>query len=186
MACFKTGVLTGQHPAKTYWLLFIIGFGIGLILSYFRLQQMLTYNFNGYEITRNTSFQFYEISRFFRSVGFFGLIMLLYKSGWFKWLFNLMRPVGQMAFTNYLMQSILGGIIFYGIGFGLFGRLQRYELYYVVGALWIFQIIFSHIWLRYFRFGPLEWLWRSLTYWKVQPMKKKNVENITPGELIVA
>lgn len=172
MAFYKTGVLTGQHPAKTYWLLFIIGFGIGLTLSYFRLQPLIKYNFNGYEIAKNTSFQFYELSRFFRSIGFFGLIMLLYKSGIFKWLFNFMRPVGQMAFTNYLMQSIICGIIFYGIGFAMFGQLQRYELYYVVGAVWIFQIIFSHLWLRYFRFGPFEWLWRSLTYWKTQPMKR--------------
>ncbi len=174
MAFYKTGVLMAQHPAKTYWLLFIIGFGVGLTLSYFRLQPLIKYNFNGYEITKNTAFQFYELSRFFRSLGFFGLVMLLYKSGLFKWLFNLMRPVGQMAFTNYLMQSIICGIIFYGVGFGMFGQLQRYELYYVVGAVWIFQIILSHIWLKYFRFGPFEWAWRSLTYWKVQSMKKKD------------
>jgi uncharacterized protein len=107
--------------------------------------------------------------------------MLLYKSGWFKWLFNMMRPVGQMAFTNYLMQSIICGLIFFGVGFGMYGRLQRYELYYVVGAVWIFQIIFSHIWMRYFRFGPFEWLWRSLTYWKAQPMKKASIHAV-PNE----
>lgn len=83
-----------------------------------------------------------------------------------------MRPVGQMAFTNYLMQSLLVGLFFYGVGLGMYGKLQRYEAYYVVGATWLLQIIWSHIWLRYFRFGPLEWAWRSLTYWKKQPMKK--------------
>jgi len=61
------------------------------------------------------------------------------------------------------------------VGFGMLGRLQRYELYFVVGAVWIFQIIFSHLWLRCFRFGPFEWAWRSLTYWKVQPMKKQTL-----------
>jgi uncharacterized protein len=99
--------------------------------------------------------------------------MLLYKSGWFKWFFSLMRPVGQMAFTNYLAQSLLCGIFFYGIGFGMFGKLHRHEIYYVVGVVWIIQIIWSHLWLRYFNFGPLEWLWRSLTYWKKQPWRKK-------------
>jgi uncharacterized membrane protein YeiB len=108
----------------------------------------------------------------FRSLGIFGLIMLMYKSGWFNWLFELMRPVGQMAFTNYLMQSFLCGMIFYGIGFALFGKLQRYEIYYVVLGVWIFQIIFSRLWLRYFQFGPLEWIWRSLTYWKKQPIRR--------------
>jgi uncharacterized protein len=98
--------------------------------------------------------------------------MLLYKSGLFKWLFALMRPVGQMAFTNYLMQSFLCGLFFYGIGFGMYGHLQRHEVYYVVAAVWALQIIWSHAWLKFFRFGPLEWAWRSLTYWKLQPLKK--------------
>ena len=57
-------------------------------------------------------------------------------------------------------------------GFGLFSKLQRYEIYYVVAAIWLFQTITSHIWLRYFRFGPFEWAWRSLTYLKKQPMKR--------------
>ena len=117
-------------------------------------------------------FEYYEISRAFRSLGIFGLIMLMYKSGWFKWFFALLRPVGQMAFTNYLMQSLLVGLFFYGVGFGMYGKLQRFEIYYVVGATWLLQIIWSHIWLRYFRFGPLEWAWRSLTYWKRQPFVK--------------
>ena len=138
---------------------------------------MIKYNFNEYEIIKNENFQFYEISRFFRSIGFFGLVMTLYKSGLFKWLFNLMRPVGQMAFTNYLLQSLIGGIIFYGVGFGQFGQMQRYQLYIVVGLVWVFEIILSHIWLRYFRFGPFEWLWRSLTYWKKQPLLKE--ESVT-------
>jgi uncharacterized protein len=172
MAFFKTGILTGQHPAKTYWCLTIAGLSIGLLLSWFRVTELLHYKFNAFLKAKDANFNFYELQRFFRSVGIFGLIMLLYKSGWFNWFFNLMRPVGQMAFTNYLMQSIICGLIFWGFGFGMFGRLQRYELYYVVGGVWIFQIIFSHIWIRYFRFGPFEWLWRSLTYWKRQPMKK--------------
>ena len=98
--------------------------------------------------------------------------MLLYKSGWFGWLFKLMRPVGQMAFTNYLAQSLICGVYFYGYGFGQIGYLQRYEIYYMVGTIWLVEIGWSHLWLRHFRFGPLEWLWRSLTYWKLQPIKK--------------
>ncbi len=172
MAFFKNGVLMGNASSKTYWLLFIFGLGIGLVLSWFRLQPILDHQFNKFEYTKNVSFEFYEVSRTFRALGIFGLIMLMYKTGWFKWLFALMRPVGQMAFTNYLMQSLLVGLFFYGVGFGLFGKLQRYEIYYVVVATWILQIIWSHIWLRYFRFGPLEWAWRSLTYWKKQPFRK--------------
>jgi hypothetical protein len=98
--------------------------------------------------------------------------MLLYKSGWFNWLFKLMRPVGQMAFTNYLMQSLMCAIYFYGFGFGKYGQLQRYEIYYVVaghlGALNNMEPYLAAL----FPLGPLEWLWRSLTYWHLQPMKK--------------
>jgi uncharacterized protein len=172
MAFFKMGILTGQAPVKVYWWMCIIGLGVGLTLSYFRLQPMIDNKFNGFEQTKNIPFGFYELSRTFRSIGILGLIMLLYKSGWFKWLFALMRPVGQMAFTNYLMQSFLCGLFFYGIGFGMYSKLQRHEVYYVVGAIWVIQIIYSHIWLSYFRFGPLEWAWRSLTYWKKQPLRK--------------
>jgi uncharacterized protein len=172
MAFFKNGILTGNASSKIYWALFIVGLGAGLLLSWFRLQPLIEYQFNRFDITKNTNFEYYEISRTFRALGIFGLIMLMYKSGWFKWFFALMRPVGQMAFTNYLMQSLLVGLFFYGVGFGYFGKLQRFEIYYVVGATWILQIIWSHVWLRYCRFGPLEWAWRSLTYWKKQPLKK--------------
>jgi len=172
MAFYKSGVLMGQASSKIYWGLFIIGLGAGLLISYFRLQPMLETRFNRFLFVKKVPFEFYEISRTLRSLGIFGLIMLLYKSGWFNWLFRLMQPVGQMAFTNYLMQSLIGAIFFFGIGFGMFGQFQRYEIYYVVGAVWILEIAWSHLWLRYFRFGPLEWLWRSLTYWKWQPLKK--------------
>lgn len=174
MAFFKNGILMGQANNKVYWVMFIGGLGLGLILSYFRLQPLIDNKFNYFDYTKNTSFEFYEISRTCRAIGIFGLIMLLYKSGWLKWLFALMRPVGQMAFTNYLVQSLVVGLFFYGIGFGMFGKLHRFEIYYVVAGTWLLQIIYSHIWLRYFQFGPLEWCWRSLTYWKKQPMKKNS------------
>lgn len=173
MAFYKMGIITGQASVKVYWIIAIVGLGLGLALSYFRLQPLIKYNFNWYEYTKHLKFDSYTLSRLLRSLGIFAVLMLLFKSGWFKWLFALMRPVGQMAFTNYLTQSLICGIYFYGIGFGMYGKLQRVEIYYFVGVIWIVQIIWSHLWLRYFNFGPLEWLWRSLTYWKKQPFKKQ-------------
>ena len=178
MAFFKMGILTGQASVKTYLWMCIAGLGVGLTISYFRLQQMVDARFNWYEYTKQVSFSSYELSRTFRSIGILGLIMLLYKSGLFKWLFALLRPVGQMAFTNYLMQSLLCGLFFYGVGFGMYGKLQRHEIYYVLAAIWAIQIIYSNIWLYYFRFGPMEWAWRSLTYWKKQPMKRSNTKEV--------
>lgn len=178
MAFFKSGLLTGQAKTSTYLLLTIAGLGIGIVLTWYRLQPMMDAKFNRFEYLQTISFEMYELSRMFRSLGIFGLILLLYKSGWFNWLFQLMRPVGQMAFTNYLMQSLLCNLYFLGFGFGMMGKLQRYELYFVVLVIWVIEILWSHAWLRYYRFGPLEWCWRSLTYWKRQPLVKPAKENL--------
>ncbi|NJO24630.1 MAG: DUF418 domain-containing protein [Bacteroidia bacterium] len=165
LAFFKLGILQGEAKTKLYAWMTVIGLLAGLPLSYLYMSYELNYDFNNYELVKNLNFEFYEIQRLVHSFGIFGLIMLMYKSGWFKWLFTLMRPVGQMAFTNYLTQSILCGFFF--IGLGIFRvTLEYHQLFYVVAAVWLIQIIWSHIWLRYFRFGPMEWLWRSLTYWK--------------------
>ena len=77
-----------------------------------------------------------------------------------------------MAFTNYISQSILCAFVFYGFGFGLYGRLERHQLYSVVAGIWLFQLITSVLWLRWFRFGPLEWAWRSITYGQRPPMAR--------------
>lgn len=170
MAFFKSGLLLGKSKISTYWLLFFIGL-VGIALTYFLLEKHLQLKLNYFEYVKQNNFSFYEVTRVCRALGFLGLIMLLYRSGFFGWLFNLLRPVGQMAFTNYLMQSLICGIIFYSVGFGLYGKLERFEIYIVVGCVWLFEIIFSHIWLRYFLFGPMEWVWRSLTYGK-QSLRK--------------
>jgi uncharacterized protein len=172
MALFRSGVLLGHSSMKTYVLMFIIGTSLGLLLSYLRIQQMEKYHYDGFELAKHKLFDFYELTRVLRTIGFVGLLLMLHKSGLFTWLFKLLQPVGQMAFTNYLMQSLIMGLIFNGYGLGLFGKLHRYETYLVVGGVWLLQIIYSNIWLRYYRFGPFEWLWRSLTYWKVQPFSK--------------
>jgi hypothetical protein len=76
-----------------------------------------------------------------------------------------------VSFSNYIAHSLIYGFVFYGYGFNLFDKLQRYQLYCVVLGMWIFSLIASPIWLAHYRFGPLEWCWRSLTYWKRQPMR---------------
>lgn len=178
MAFFKSGFLTGQGSARWYWLLFVGGLGLGLLITWWRLDFMVKQQFNGFNMIKNNGFEYYEIARTLRSLGLFGFIMLVYKSGWFNWFFALLRPVGQMAFTNYLMQSFIAAVLFFGVGFGLVGRLERHQIYYVAGAIWVVQIAWSHLWLRYYRFGPLEWVWRSLTYWKKQPMRKENTRDV--------
>ena len=77
---------------------------------------------------------------------------------------------GRMALTNYLMHSVLCTLIFFGHGLGQFERMDRVELLGVVLGICAFQLIASPVWLKFFRFGPVEWPWRMATYWKWQPM----------------
>ena len=123
MAFLKTGILTWEAPTKYYWIMAVAGLGLGLLISYYRIRPVITYQFNMYEYIKHVQVETYTISRALRSLGIFGLVMLLFKSGIFKWFFALLRPVGQMAFTNYLTQSLICGIIFYGVGFGYYGSL---------------------------------------------------------------
>ena len=80
-------------------------------------------------------------------------------------------PAGRMALTNYLMQTILQSLLFYGWGFGLIGKLGLVFIYPISLALFALQVAYSRWWLARFRFGPVEWLWCSLTYGRAQPMR---------------
>lgn len=108
------------------------------------------------------------------------LLMLAYVSAfcllaltpnWGKRL-QLLAPVGQMALTNYLTQSIVCTLIFYGYGLGLFGKMGAALGIGLTIIIYLLQIPISHWWMRRFKYGPAEWLWRSLTYLKPQPMKR--------------
>jgi uncharacterized protein len=120
----------------------------------------------------------YDIGRLSIALGHLGVVMLVCRTGVLRWLTQSLAAVGQMAFSNYIFHSVVCSIVFTGYGFALYGRLQRFELYYVVGAVWIVQMIASPIWLKHFRFGPLEWAWRSLTYWKKQPMRRTESRDV--------
>ncbi len=172
MALFKLGILTGERSISFYWILLIVGYGLGLTMSYFNLSSALQVKFDYTRIADKVIVNIYQERRLLLALGHLSVLMLLYKYKILKFLLRWLANVGQMAFSNYLMQSIICGIIFYGYGFGLYGKLERYEQYFVVLGVWIFQIIFSQVWLKYFRYGPFEWVWRSLTYWKLQPFRK--------------
>ena len=168
MAFFKLRILHGERSLKFYLLLAFIGYAVGLSINYYEVKMITDSNFDPLKIYE--AHQTYNVGRLFVTFGHVGLFMLFIKSGIIGFLQKGLAAVGKMALTNYLMHSIITSIIF--LGFGMYGQLERYELYYIVFGIWIFQLITSPIWLRYFQFGPFEWLWRSLTYGKVQIFKK--------------
>ena len=82
-----------------------------------------------------------------------------------------------MAFTNYIMQSVICTLIFNGYGLGLFGQIDRWQGVIVIVLVWVMQLWYSPLWLAKFRFGPLEWLWRTLTYFRLQPLRRATESN---------
>jgi uncharacterized protein len=172
IAFFKWGLLSGEKPSSVYWLMVGIGYPIGIAINYYEIQLILEAKFSAFSfIESNVT---YYWGRFFVAMGHIGLIMLFCKSTFFTWLKSSLAAVGKMALTNYLMHSVICMFVFTGVGFGLFGQLERFELLYVVVSIWIFQLIFSPIWLKYFQFGPMEWLWRSLSYMQKPQFRKRN------------
>ena len=87
---------------------------------------------------------------------------------------KVLAPVGRMALTNYLMQTIIGITIYYGVGFGFGGHIGPAVFIPIGLCVYALQIIYSNIWFKYFNYGPMEWIWRQLTYWKRLPLRKTN------------
>ena len=176
MALLGIGFFSNKLPTSTYAMGLMIGYGIGIPISWImfnaRISELLNFgaSIGSYRVNY---WVLYEFRRVFLCLGHASLIMLVFKSRIIPWLMKGLANVGQMAFTNYLMQSIICTLFFYGYGLDYFNHFKYHQLFFLVAAVWVFQIIFSAIWLRYYRFGPFEWLWRSLTYWKKQPMRLK-------------
>jgi uncharacterized protein len=170
MALMKLGVLTGERSTSFYRKLMIAGYAIGLPLVLFSSFNAWQHEFDGLHMMR-----FGLIPNYFGSIamalGHVGLVMLAAKSGWMKRLMARFAAVGRMALTNYLMHSVILTTVFYGYGLGLYGQIPRlWQMAFVVAVLAL-QLWISPLWLRRYRFGPVEWLWRSLSYWRRQPMR---------------
>lgn len=172
IALFKLKILTAEKSYRFYLVMLILGYGIGLTVNYFEIYNIYISNFSYLSFSKTNIT--YDLGRVPVAMGHIGLIMILCKLPILKWLKFRIAAMGKMALSNYIMHSLICMIVFTGVGFGLFGKLQRYELLYVVVSIWIFQLIVSPIWLKYFHFGPMEWLWRTLSYQKKQPFRIKN------------
>ena len=115
---------------------------------------------------------FFDLGRLPFVLGYLSLIIFVFRMAIFRRLGDGMLAAGRMALSNYLMQSVFAAFLFYGFGLAQFNQLSRLEIVMFVVVVWILQITFSVYWMRRFHYGPFEWLWRSLTYWKAQPFRK--------------
>ncbi len=169
MAALKNGFLTGAWSDRSYAKVALIGFAIALpayaMLAWrlvedgFTVPGIFTYSFAGTVLFRPVAV-----------AAIAALIILLTRRG--GALTRRIAAAGRAAFTNYLGTSILMTAFFYGWGAGLFGRFSRIELWLTVLAMWGLMLLWSKPWLERHRYGPFEWLWRTLARWEWQPMRR--------------
>ena len=181
MGLMKLGVFSAVRSKQFYVKMMFLGYGIGVPLMVFDCLHQISHNFF---LGRSLQYVLdgWPFLTLYGSVvvvfGHIGAVMLIYQAGALTWLTSRLAAAGRMALSNYLFDSIICTTLFYGYGFDLFGTIHRPLLYAIVIMLWAIQLVMSAIWLSFFRFGPAEWIWRSLTYWKPQPIWAK----LTPGD----
>lgn len=168
MGLAKAGVFDASRSTAFYLKLIAAGVLIGVPLNYWAASEWAKSGFSipaylGY--VGGTT----DAGRFLVAGAYIGFIMIACQRGWL-WITLPLAKVGRMALSNYLLTSILCTLFFNGYGLGMYAKLQRVELYLVVLGMWIINIVWSTLWLRKYRYGPAEWAWRSLTYWRRQPM----------------
>jgi uncharacterized protein len=169
MGLYRAGFLTGGLSYRFYGWTIAIGFLLSLPINGLQTWGVIRDNFQ----PESAWWVLYQLGRLTGAVANIALVVLVVKAGLIPWLTKRVAAVGQTAISNYLLTSIGCTILFNGFGFGLYGKLEYYQLYVVVACIWILNLALSPLWLRHFRFGPMEWVWRSLTYWKRQPMKRR-------------
>lgn len=167
---FRLGFFTLSWSSRAYAAMIAIGYLIAAPFAAWLAWSMVQVDFE--PVQRH----FFEVlgaaPRPLIALAHASLLMLVIRAGAVTWLINRLEAAGRMAFSNYLMTSIITTFVFCGFGFGLYGQLERYELYYVVLGVWAFILLWSRPWLARFHYGPFEWLWRSLVMWKPQAFRK--------------
>ncbi len=188
IALYRWGFLTLKWSNSAYVRTAIIGYTVGLtaVLISFVHGVVVTPNVMAMLATMERepiqwTGALYDVQRIALMMAHVSVLMLAYRAGWLRWLFARLRAVGQMAFTNYIVQTVICSLVFFGYGLNQFGEWQYYQLYWLVLAIWAFQLIVSPLWLRGFQFGPLEWLWRTLTYGAMQPFVRRSVPRPIPA-----
>lgn len=171
MALYKMGFFTLTWSQSRYLITGLTALVVGLAGSAFATTQFLQNNFEMMEMSTGQSAQYwFSLPHAF---GYSALIMAACRSPLFALIRKPFAAAGRMALTNYLMSSIIGAFLYYGPpGLGRIGASNYGEVALTLLIIWAAMLIWSPLWLAVFRFGPFEWVWRSLTYWRPQLMRR--------------
>ncbi|MBT4414211.1 MAG: DUF418 domain-containing protein, partial [Polaribacter sp.] len=129
---------------------------------------------NAYEVPtlQNIRYKFLSmVGQLLMSISYIMIIIKIAQTLIGKRVLKYLIPLGRTALTNYIIQTVLMIVIFYNFGFSLFGKIGLVPTFIIAVIIVVIQIILSNIWLKYYRFGPLEWVWRSLTYKKLMKIR---------------
>jgi uncharacterized protein len=171
MALMKLGILSGERSTRFYRKMALVGYGAGLPLVVLSALLLEAHGFDPIYVSRVGGIPNY-LGSILVAFGHIGAVMLLVKSGAMRAIVERFAAAGRMALSNYLAQSVVMTTLFYGYGLGLYADVPRVWQQVLVVALVGLQLLVSPWWLKHFRFGPAEWLWRSLTYGQRQPMRR--------------
>ncbi|MGB5723857.1 MAG: DUF418 domain-containing protein [Parasphingorhabdus sp.] len=170
MALYKNGFLTGGWEASRCRRVATISLLIGLAILIPIGILILSQNFEPL-LTLNAVMAWSMPSRLLMTIGYLALLVLFIQKFATSRLIHRVAAAGRAAFSNYLGTSLLMTFIFYGWGLGHYGSIGRAELYLFVLGAWALMLLWSQPWLMRYRYGPLEWLWRSLAKGQAQPMQ---------------
>ncbi len=170
MALMKLGIFSAMRSRRFYARMALAGYGLGYPAVAYGAYGLVRHNFDTVYLFGG-GLEWNAAGSIFVALGHAGALLWIYKAGWLEWLMRRLAAAGRMALTNYLTQSLVCTTLFYGYGFGLYATLDRIQLFGVVAAIWVLQLWYNPLWLKRFRFGPAEWLWRSLTYGRAQTMR---------------
>ncbi|MEL6330308.1 MAG: DUF418 domain-containing protein [Planctomycetota bacterium] len=174
----KLGFITGRSKTSTYRNVLILGLLVGLPMSVVAVVWTRGVPGDGNAMRtlgapelalHNSLLQFFGI---LLSLAYISAFNLLCRANVAGWLTGALAVVGRMAFSNYILCSVLAAVFFYGWGLGNFGRYEFPELWLVVIGVWGTCVLFSLAWLSAFRMGPLEWLWRTASRLRIQPLQR--------------
>jgi uncharacterized protein len=168
MALYKIGFLTSKCSYATYAYVSIAGFLLAVPAYTWGVLRSYREGFSFYVVERYLYWP-YEFTRLAGTLGVLGIVMIVIKSGRLRRAQFALAAVGRTALSNYILTSLLCQFIFLWGPWKLFGRLEYHQRHLVVVGVWVINLTTSVLWLRRFEFGPLEWLWRSLTYVRLQP-----------------
>jgi uncharacterized protein len=171
MALMKLGILSGQRTSRFYAKLLVAGYGIGLPIVAFGAWDQMRSGFDAVRIMA-VGWNINYVGSIFIALGHIGLVLLVYRNGLAPQLLQRLAAVGRLALSNYLAQTLIATTFFFGWGLGYFAAVERVWLVVFVLSVWALQLAWSPVWLRYYRYGPAEWLWRSLTYMRIQPLRR--------------